>query len=367
MKFRIILVSVTALVVLLAIAIIRVKTNKPPEGEMDRARKMISEAELLKSPSYAKKEYETAVNYFDSAMIEWKRENERFILFRDYHRTAELAEKSAESSGNAITAAKKNMTIVEEALQIRIYELGERIKYFDKNFGNFPMNNSQRDELAKSRLHYSEGVLAFKNKNYSTCMSKLDSVENTLNHVVVLYEEKFNSYLYEYPKWSEMVEKTVSYSKRNRTCCIIVDKLARECILYKDGKVFRRYTVELGVNWLGDKNQQGDKSTPEGMYKITARKSNGQTAFYKALLLDYPNADDKKRFSQNKKSGAIERDADIGGLIEIHGDGGKGIDWTDGCIALKNKDLDEVFKLSPAGTWVTIVGSTKSMNELVYK
>ena len=58
---------------------------------------------------------------------------------------------------------------------------------------------------------------------------------------------------------------------------------------------------------MGDKNQQGDKSTPEGLYKITDKKSNGQTTFYKALMLDYPNDDDKKRFLQNKKNGVINR------------------------------------------------------------
>ncbi len=100
------------------------------------------------------------------------------------------------------------------------------------------------------------------------------------------------------------------------------------------------------------------------MYKITDKKNNGQTAFYKAFMLDYPNEDDKKRFLQNKKSGAIHQDANIGNLIEIHGNGGKGIDWTDGCIALKNGDMDEVFKLCPVGTWVTIVGSTRSEDEL---
>jgi len=364
MKFRIILISVTAIVFILVITIIRVKTNEPPDREINMARKMISEAELLKSPYYSKEEYEEAVEYFDSAMTGWKRENDRFILFRDYDRTVELAEKSSESSNKAIATAKKNKTKAEEALQIRIYALGERIKDFDKKFGSFPINSSHRDELSKSRLLYSEGVMAFKNKNYSSCRSKLDSVEMTLNRVVVLYEEKLSSYLSGYPKWSEMVEKTLHFSKKNRTYCIVVDKLARELILYKDGKVLKKYTVELGVNWVGDKNQQGDKSTPEGMYKITDKKTNGQTTFYKAFMLDYPNEDDKKRFLQNKKSGAIHQDANIGNLIEIHGNGGKGIDWTNGCIALKNEDLDEVFKLCPVGTWVTIVGSTRSEDEL---
>jgi lipoprotein-anchoring transpeptidase ErfK/SrfK len=58
----------------------------------------------------------------------------------------------------------------------------------------------------------------------------------------------------------------------------------------------------------------------------------------------------------------IAASADIGNLIEIHGDGGKGIDWTDGCIALKNTDMDILYKLVPNGTTVTIVGTAQPLN-----
>jgi len=91
---------------------------------------------------------------------------------------------------------------------------------------------------------------------------------------------------------------------------------------------------------------------------------NGETRFYKALLLDYPNEDDRTRFTQNKKKGVLGTDAEIGGHIEIHGVGGKGADWTDGCIALKNKDMNVVFNLCPVGTKVVIVGSTRPIHEV---
>ena len=147
---------------------------------------------------------------------------------------------------------------------------------------------------------------------------------------------------------------------------IIIDKIARELSIYKNGEIFKQFPVELGVNWIGDKQQQGDKTTPEGLYKIIAKKQNGQTMYYKAFLLDYPNEDDKKRFLLNKKNGIINQDAEIGNLIEIHGNGGKGIDWTDGCIALNDTDMDEIFKFCTIGTKVTIVGSGRSLNELSF-
>jgi murein L,D-transpeptidase YafK len=124
------------------------------------------------------------------------------------------------------------------------------------------------------------------------------------------------------------------------------------------------FSIELGSNWIGDKNQQGDKTTPEGLYKIISKKSDGETKFNKALLLNYPNEDDKKRFSINKKNGIIKPGANIGNLIEIHGEGGQGIDWTDGCIALKNDEMDILYTACPVGTHVTIVGSLRPLHEL---
>ncbi|MEZ5072175.1 MAG: L,D-transpeptidase [Bacteroidales bacterium] len=79
--------------------------------------------------------------------------------------------------------------------------------------------------------------------------------------------------------------------------------------------------------------------------------------------MDYPNAEDTKRFRNNKKNGRIPGDAEIGGLIEIHGKGGKGSDWTDGCVALRNEDMDAVFAACPNGTRVTIVGSTRPLED----
>ena len=79
--------------------------------------------------------------------------------------------------------------------------------------------------------------------------------------------------------------------------------------------------------------------------------------FYKALLLDYPNAEDRAEFNRARRSGDLPPSAGIGGLIEIHGEGGRGRDWTRGCAAVTNRDMDELFARVGVGTPVTIVGS----------
>ncbi len=115
---------------------------------------------------------------------------------------------------------------------------------------------------------------------------------------------------------------------------------------------------------MGNKEYQGDKRTPEGLYKVTKKISEGRTKYHKALLLNYPNSQDNERFINNKKTGNIHAAAKIGGLIEIHGHGGKGADWTEGCIALANEDIDVLYKFISVGTPVLIIGSARPLEEI---
>jgi murein L,D-transpeptidase YafK len=116
------------------------------------------------------------------------------------------------------------------------------------------------------------------------------------------------------------------------------------------------YPVDVGANGIGPKLQQGDRATPEGRYRIVLKKGPGQSLYHKALLLDYPNAEDRRRTAEAGRDGRLRRGADPGGLIEIHGDGGRGRNWTDGCVAVSNADMDVLYERLEVGAWVTIVG-----------
>jgi murein L,D-transpeptidase YafK len=133
--------------------------------------------------------------------------------------------------------------------------------------------------------------------------------------------------------------------------------LGRACRVYKGGRLAASYPVELSTNWVGDKRHRGDKATPEGRYKVTRKRGPGSTKYYKALEIDYPNAEDSARFRAAKRRGELPPGTAIGGLIEIHGTGGRGGDWTEGCVALRNEHMDKVFAIAQVGTPVLIVGA----------
>jgi L,D-peptidoglycan transpeptidase YkuD (ErfK/YbiS/YcfS/YnhG family) len=159
-------------------------------------------------------------------------------------------------------------------------------------------------------------------------------------------------------QWTSWVAETIEQSRQTGGVAILVDKLARKLEVYDGGKRIATYVAELGANGLKQKRHAGDRATPEGRYRITEVRGTNATKFYKALMLNYPNGEDRARFEFAKRRGEIPQRAGIGSLIEIHGEGGEGKDWTDGCVALRNRDMDSLFRYARVGTPVTIVGTS---------
>ena len=155
-------------------------------------------------------------------------------------------------------------------------------------------------------------------------------------------------------RWRRMIDETVTWSRGTGGTAIVVLKENHRVDLYDNGRVIRSYQADMGYRSVNDKMRSGDAATPEGRYKVTAKKNASH--FYRALALNYPNDEDRAEFARLRRSGKIPRGASPGNLIEIHGDGGRRKDWTNGCVALSNRDIDDLFRRVAVGTPVTIVG-----------
>ncbi len=134
---------------------------------------------------------------------------------------------------------------------------------------------------------------------------------------------------------------------------IIVYKAKRQLQLIQKGKILKTYKIALGSHPVGHKLKEGDGKTPEGAYKIIAKNTWSQ--FYLSLKISYPNTDDCKQAKANK--------VNPGGDIMIHGLGKKFeflgkihtlYDWTQGCIAVTNKEIKEIFNAVKVGTPIII-------------
>ena len=134
---------------------------------------------------------------------------------------------------------------------------------------------------------------------------------------------------------------------------VLIIKSESKLYLKKNGVVIKIYHVAFGANPKGHKQQVGDERTPEGKYILDYKKKN--SSFYKAIHVSYPNAKDKKR--------AKQKGVNPGGQIMIHGQkNGLGwlsfitqnINWTDGCIAVSDDAMDEIWNAVVVGTPVEI-------------
>lgn len=140
---------------------------------------------------------------------------------------------------------------------------------------------------------------------------------------------------------------------------IIIDKSKYELTVMDAKGWYATYPVVFGLAPQEDKKMEGDRRTPEGSFKITAKRPHNK--WQKFMALDYPNAETLARFQQRLLRGEVPRTARPGGGVGIHGTWPRDefmIDrysnWTNGCIALKNEDIDELYSYIPVGTPVSI-------------
>lgn len=150
-----------------------------------------------------------------------------------------------------------------------------------------------------------------------------------------------------------IISLSAQASSPNKADLVVVTKSKLQLAVFKQGKLLRQFHIALGSNPIGPKQQKGDKRTPEGRYLLDYKKSN--SAYYRAIHISYPNDDDLRRSRLNGH--------DPGGQIMIHGqDPNSSIpvykrqkfNWTDGCIALTNNDIDELWQLLDEGTPIVI-------------
>ena len=132
---------------------------------------------------------------------------------------------------------------------------------------------------------------------------------------------------------------------------VVVKKSSHSLTLMKNGKEVKRYWIALGAAPKGHKQREGDQRTPEGRYILDYKKPNSR--YHKAIHINYPNLNDIKA--------ASEMGVRPGGMVMIHGQRNdmsgsvlQPSNWTNGCIAMLNKDLDEVWSAIEPGTPIVI-------------
>ena len=134
---------------------------------------------------------------------------------------------------------------------------------------------------------------------------------------------------------------------------VVIEKAARQLHLLQNGEIFRTFRIALGIRPEGDKKREGDFRTPEGRYTLDRRNPNSE--FFLSIHISYPDAGDRRE--------ARETGVDPGGAIMIHGQPNvptrseayyRTQDWTNGCIAVSNSDMIDIWLMTGDDTPIEI-------------
>lgn len=213
--------------------------------------------------------------------------------------------------------------------------------------------------LKQARAFYEQGHYGQSIAASERAAQSLTTQANTLNRELGRYANRERI-----AQWQRMAKDTIDWSRTHRASSIVVSKAERTLTLYRNGQRVLSYPIRLGFNGIKEKRYQGDGATPEGRYRVTSKRGQGQTQFYRALVLDYPNEQDRRRFVAERKIGHIPARRGIGGQIEIHGVENELMAQTLGCVMLDNSHMATLFDRVEKGAPVTIVGALHEQNSV---
>ncbi len=225
------------------------------------------------------------------------------------------------------------------------------LECFEKLITDYPgseyRQNSEMMIFNIRNVALKDTTIAAQQVQIETLQHKVQGKENeivTLQKTIEAFEKKMEA----------LEKRFFDYAIRKGSVDrILIEKSKRRLMLISKGEVLKSYKIALGGNPTGPKERQGDNKTPEGTYVIDAR--NRDSRFHLSLRISYPNERDKKR--------AKELGVSPGGDIMIHGvkngfssvgEAYTGVDWTKGCIAVTDREIEEIDKLAPSGTIVEI-------------
>ncbi len=216
------------------------------------------------------------------------------------------------------------------------------LECFEKVVRDYPDSEFRRDSQMMifqiNNVIIKDNIIATQQRQVETSRQAAKSKENE----IITLQEKI-----------EALEQKIFTLRTEPADKVMIEKKERRLTLLSKGEVIKTYKIALGDNPVGPKERQGDNKTPEGTYIIDSRNSN--SGYHLSLHISYPNEKDTMR--------AKELGVSPGGDIMIHGIKNgfslvgvshAEVDWTKGCIAVTNQEMEEIYKLVPVGTIVEI-------------
>ena len=337
--------------------ILALQQRTPPLAAFQRALTSIDRARRAGAGQLAPKLLAESNQLCRLGEFALKQQNASWSPYISYRHVDSLFRLSAERANQALQETISRRESERHEVRTSFSSTEREYSGWHERFGDglAPMDCQRLLTAAGTSLDLARDLL--NRQHHAEAESLLQKTNSLLTELDSRYDAYLNQSATRLEHWRANVRETKEHSRETGQAAIIVDKTAHKLHLVQNGKVTKTYPCDLGYSSAREKRLAGDGATPEGMYKVTEVRRHSQ--YYKALLLNYPNDSDRVRFRQNQREGNIPRRARIGGLIEIHGAGGLGKDWTEGCVAVTDAQMDDLMKYAFKGMWVTIVRMTE--------
>ncbi len=292
-----------------------------------------------------------------------ERENLKLGWFRDYGKVRQRYAAVLETGKSLKTTIQSVVARQAAALETKAEAVRRRLRVLDDLTLSLVERGQARSRLARASLALDEAEDQIKAGRFDAGEATLDKAAGLASEAEKAVLAHISRYLdpAQVRSWKTAAEETIAESRSRGTTVLIVSKLERRLAVYRSGKLFRTYDIGLGFNGLADKRFAGDNATPEGRYLIVRKIPS--SLYYKALLINYPNDEDRRWFARERARGTIPGNVGIGGDVEIHGGGEDSL--TRGCISLDNNKMDELYDLVGVGTPVTIIGTLELENYVI--
>lgn len=346
--------------VIVAVSVLLGCSEPPVPPEVQTSIQQDQELWRAGAPRYAAKEYREYLDALKASQELLAREKSHFVWFRDYEAVSQSFRQVLTKGESVLVVVHKNKANQQLELSARIDLLNQKILRLRSLSENVKDRRLAARRLMKAEVLVDEAESLARVEKNREALARLDQAAGEIEGVVKVVTPLLRRYAdrEQIAYWRRLLNEGVAESKKNGGYLIVVSKIDRKLTLYRNGVALHSYPAGLGFNFLSDKLYSGDRATPEGKYRIV--KKLPASKYFRGLLLDYPNAEDQRRFARAKKEGILPSKARIGGLIEIHGGGKDGMTY--GCIALEDKQIQDLYNTVEVGTPVVIVGAVEFDN-----
>ncbi len=302
---------------------------------------------------------QTVATLQQQAAQEVARQSRRLPLLRSYAAARDLLHQAREEAARSAEHLQQGLLDKRRNASQRVADAREALLDARVQADRAHLQAAGRQALVQQQILLQEAELSLARDAYGEAMDKAQRVIDG-SQVWYASADARLARLADagiLAQWQSWVEETIAWSARHRQSAMVVNKQARRLMLYDSGRLLTTFEVDLGLNPIPDKLHEGDNATPEGRYRVSEVRDSSSTRYYRAFMLNYPNEEDWQRYREAQSAGLVPEGTPIGGLIEIHGYGGRGSDWTNGCVALTNREMDFLEGWVENGTPVTIVGA----------